>query len=378
MLSFWEQESYIKADYIIVGGGITGLSTAIELKEKRPAARVLVLERGLFPSGASTRNAGFACFGSLTELLIDRQTMGADRALLLVEERWRGLQKLRRRLGDSRIGYYQFGGSELIREEDLGCLAQMDEVNDWLRPLFHRQVFSERADLLNTFGFNKHRVQNLIFNPLEAQVHTGKMMQALSSLASSLGVEVFTGAQVVRIEESDRGVQVVVLDGARNEEINFSAHKLAICTNAFARQFLPELDLQPGRGQVLLTEPLAELPFRGVFHVDEGFYYFRNIGNRIMLGGGRNLDFKTETTTELSLNQHIQEALDQFLHEVIVPGKQLQIEQRWSGIMAFGPVKQPVLKKVGDHIAVGVRLGGMGVAIGSKLGERLAESLLLS
>ena len=63
-VSFWERESfYNDIDYAIIGSGIVGLSAAIELKEKYPKAKVVVLEKGFLPSGASTKNAGFACFG---------------------------------------------------------------------------------------------------------------------------------------------------------------------------------------------------------------------------------------------------------------------------------------------------------------------------
>ncbi|MBW3544693.1 MAG: FAD-binding oxidoreductase [Bacteroidetes bacterium] len=380
MLSFWEKESYIKADYIVIGGGITGLSTAIEIKEKRPSARVLVLERGMFPAGASTRNAGFACFGSLTELLIDRQTMGDNAALQLVEERWRGLQKLRRRLGDSAIGYYQFGGYELIQQQHSGCLQQIEDVNSWLKPLFSRPVFSEQQAKLAHFGFNTRQISTMIFNPLEGQVHTGKMMQALGAYARQLGVEVLTGVQVKSIAETDTGVEVAAQDPVRTEAgqqpVIFEARKVTICTNAFARQLLPQLDLAPGRGQVLITEPIQGLTLRGTFHLEEGYYYFRNLGERVILGGGRNLDFQTETTTLLDLNKSIQQELDRLLSEVILPGRQIEVAQRWSGIMAFGPIKEPVVYQHGDRVAVGVRLGGMGVAIGSRLAERLAAYVL--
>lgn len=380
MLSFWERESYIKADYLVVGGGITGLSTAIEIKEKRPSARVLVLERGMFPSGASTRNAGFACFGSLTELLIDRQTMGEDAALQLVEERWRGLQKLRRRLGDSNIGYHQYGGYELIRPQDSACLQQLDKVNSWLKPLFSRPVFSEQQAQLANFGFNTRQISTMIFNPLEGQVHTGKMMQALGAYARQLGVEVLTGVQVINIAEHEKGMEVAAHDAVRAEAgqqpVVFTARKVAVCTNAFARQLLPQLELRPGRGQVLITEPVQGLALRGTFHMEEGFYYFRNLGDRVILGGGRNLDFQTETTTLLELNSSIQQELDRLLSEVILPGRRVAVAERWSGIMAFGPVKEPVVYQHGERVAVGVRLGGMGVAIGSRLAERLAAYLL--
>ena len=78
MLSFWEIESLISYDYIIVGGGITGLSTAISIKEKDASKNILIIERGVLPTGASTKNAGFACFGSMTELIDDMEQNGVN------------------------------------------------------------------------------------------------------------------------------------------------------------------------------------------------------------------------------------------------------------------------------------------------------------
>ncbi|MFZ4545731.1 MAG: FAD-dependent oxidoreductase, partial [Saprospiraceae bacterium] len=70
MLSYWEYESFFKdMDVAILGSGIVGLSAAISLKEKNPMLKVALIERSFLPYGASTRNAGFACFGSISELL---------------------------------------------------------------------------------------------------------------------------------------------------------------------------------------------------------------------------------------------------------------------------------------------------------------------
>ena len=76
--SFWEHDAMLHADFIVIGGGIIGLQTAIELREREPTASVVLLERGLLPSGASSRNAGFACFGSLTEILGDIEALGEE------------------------------------------------------------------------------------------------------------------------------------------------------------------------------------------------------------------------------------------------------------------------------------------------------------
>ena len=120
--SFWEQDAMLDADLVVVGGGIIGLQTALEWRAARPRDRIVVLERGLLPAGASTRNAGFACFGSLTEILHDIDAMGADAAVALVERRWRGLHRLRERLGEEAMGYEGFGGYELLFAEQLPAL----------------------------------------------------------------------------------------------------------------------------------------------------------------------------------------------------------------------------------------------------------------
>ena len=107
--------------------------------------------------------------------------------------------------------------------------------------------------------------------------------------------------------------------------------------------------------------------------MDCGYYYFRNIENRILFGGGRNLDFKQEETIEFGLTELVQNNLEKLLSNVILPGYNFEIEQRWSGIMGFGKQKKPIVKAVSENIFCGVRLGGMGIAIGSSIGKQLSD-----
>ena len=91
------------------------------------------------------------------------------------------------------------------------------------------------------------------------------------------------------------------------------------------------------------------------------------------MGGARNIDFATETTTDFELNKKIQNRLDEVLKNVILPNTSFEIEQRWSGIMGMGKSKTPIVKQLSDNVFCGVRLGGIGVAIGSLIGKELAE-----
>lgn len=374
MLSFWEHNSFIHYDYVVIGGGITGLSTACALKEKNPKARILLLEKGILPSGASTKNAGFACIGSYTEKWADYQRLGEVDFLKLIEDRWIGLYLLRKRLGDEHIDFINHGGFELLLDEKGLVEENMQTLNTILQPLFKKQVFYTAPQFITQFGFNKEMVHQLVFNPFEGQIDTGKMMNTLLNYAGILQIRVMTGANVTGINPVGDGVEVNCTQGA--ERITFKATQVAICANAFSKEFLPEEEITPGRGQVLCTSPIPQLKFKGIFQFDEGYYYFRNYGNRVIFGGGRNMDIAAETTTEFALNDRIQHQLDYFLDEMILPGEKYTIEHRWSGIMAFNQHKTPLVKRVNEHVVVGARLNGMGIALASKIADELSDMLL--
>jgi gamma-glutamylputrescine oxidase len=375
-VSYWERESFLEYDYIIIGSGIVGLSAGASILEKQQGASVCVCERGLMQAGASTRNAGFACFGSPTELEDQRKKEGIDATLELVEARWKGLLKLRARLSDEAIGYEGYGGYELLRESDLWALDTLNEYNDLLQPIFGSAVYFDRTDQLPELGFDGGVVKGLIHSPFEGQIHSGMMMKSLMRYVTERGGQVLTGAKVTAIDEASDGVNVTIEESSPGRTMSFKAKQVILCTNAFARDLLPELDVVPGRGQVLVTKPIDNLPFKGVFHFDEGYYYFRNVGNRILFGGGRNLDFEGETSTDLALNPPILRKLEELLEDMIIPGRKFEIDMQWSGIMAFGPERYPIVKRVSSGIVAGVRMHGMGVAIGSLVGERLADLVL--
>ena len=170
-LSYWEKESFFKnIDVAIIGSGIVGLSAAIRLKELSPKLNVMILERGSLPIGASTRNAGFACFGSMTELLDDLKTQSEDVVFSLVEKRWKGLLKLRKRVGDANLEYQELGGFELFRKEDDSdfqqCADRIDFFNKKLNSIIgQKEVYKIADEDISNFGFEKidHLIHCLLY-----------------------------------------------------------------------------------------------------------------------------------------------------------------------------------------------------------------------
>ena len=109
-ISFWERNWLTDYDYVVIGGGIVGSFTALKIASENKKAKVALIERGILPLGASTKNAGFACFGSISEIEKNRKEMSDDNLLSLLELRIRGLEKLRNDLGDKNISYSNCNG----------------------------------------------------------------------------------------------------------------------------------------------------------------------------------------------------------------------------------------------------------------------------
>ncbi len=371
--SFWEQEAFLnKRNVIIIGSGIVGLSAAIYLKKHRPEWSVLVIEKGPLPKGGSTKNAGFACFGSITELLDDLEKMPSKTVWSLVEKRWNGLRLLRQMLGDKAIDFVPSGNYEVFQtSEDYQMAA--NHIPRFNEELFHitgqREVFRTLSKKeTDQFKFKDNRY--LLLNQQEGQLHPGKMIRAFIQLAQSLGVEFLNGIAINQIDPLETKVQLYLQDGTC-----MVAEHVLVATNGFARSLLPDLPVFPARNQVLITAPVKGLSWKGCFHMEKGYFYFRNVGNRILLGGGRHLAKEKEQTEVFGTTPPIRQALTNLLHGFILPGQQVEIEQWWSGILGVGMEKSPIIKHITPNLMVAVRMGGMGVAIGSLVGKESAEML---
>jgi glycine/D-amino acid oxidase-like deaminating enzyme len=366
-LSYWEiKKWFTNVDYTIVGSGIVGLHAALRLRERFPNSKIIVLEKGMLPQGASTKNAGFACFGSLSEIIDDLKSHSEEEVIRLIQKRWEGLKLLRKRVGDNHLDFKPFGGYELFLKEHesdyLECTNKLPFINEILQPLFKADVYTKEID---RFGFNGI-FESVIFNPFEGQIDAGNMMQELLKQAAANDILILNQQKVTSFNDNGTNVEVALGD------FSFKSQKLLFATNGFASE-LTKGDVKPARAQVLITHPILNLNIKGTFHFDKGYYYFRNIGDRILFGGGRNLDFQGEATDEFGETQLIQNHLEMVLKEVILPNQEFTIDHRWSGIMGLGASKNPIVEPISNNVYCGVRLGGMGVAIGSLIGTELAD-----
>jgi glycine/D-amino acid oxidase-like deaminating enzyme len=376
MISIWEKETfYAPQDVIIIGSGFVGLWSAFYLKKKSPRLKVTIIDRGLIPTGASTRNAGFACFGSLSELIHDAQTMGRDEMLELVEMRYRGLSRIQKFFDEDQIDFELCGGYELydsVQVPSSTIQENIEYLNSLLKPITGtKKTYKLTDEKIGTFGFGQ--TTHLVKNNLEGYLHSGKLVQGLLQKVQGMGVHVYNRTSVQEFNKNGNHIEIKT-----DQMVSFRTKQLLICTNAFAKDLLPDEDIVPARGQVLVTTPIEGLPWNGTFHSDEGFYYFRNLGTRVLLGGARNKAFDDERTTEMVTSDFIQQELERYLREVVLPGYngKYSIEHRWSGIMAMGAEKMPIVKQVAPQVFCAVRMSGMGVALAPVVGQQISELML--
>lgn len=375
--SVWEKEAWLAdVDVAVAGAGFLGLWTALELKRRSPGLRILVLEQSAIPMGASTRNAGFACFGSPSELLHDAQHMGTTAMLDVVEMRFRGIQKIRATLNEAAFGFEPCGGFECYENVPGDFEDAIAQLNNWLAPIMgvghtYTNVTSE-LPVMQMQGF-----AGMYKNALEGCIHSGKLVRMLTTYAGEKGVQFLYGAKVESWERNGAGVLVHTSRG------HLRAASLVLATNAYLQQMAASLGIKPARGQVIVTAPIQGLTMHGTFHFDEGFYYWRHLGDRILLGGARNADFAGEETLEPTVSDVIQQRLEAFLIRHLPPhftesNIQSMIAMRWGGMMAMSPDKKPVLAKMEKGVWAAMCCNGMGVALAPVFAEKVAAAVLTS
>jgi gamma-glutamylputrescine oxidase len=357
--SGWEYLDFQnKFDVVIVGGGYSGLWIACDLRKAYPHYRIAVLERNVAGAAASSKNAGFACAGSASEVLADVDRMGFDRATELLHMRLQGIERIRNHFSDVNIGYEAVGGWEVfpeamraVYEGVLERSAELEEINRSARGRWIQLMPKQTPEL------RSREKLHWVGHPAEGGLNPLKLLRQLEKKAHRAGVAIFRGVDVMAFNENSHGIDLNTSMGP------VIADRVILTTNGAASQLVPEIGVQPARAQVLLTEPLPDLAFRGVFHRDEGYYYFRNVGNRVLIGGARNEDFPGETTMEMGTSARIQEALERVLREEILAGQDYVVAHRWSGLMGMPSQRVPVQRWVSNRIYASVGLGGMGVAL---------------
>jgi len=368
-LSYWERKMFFNSiDFLVVGAGIVGISCAFHLKELHPTSKVLIIDKGILPFSATSKNAGFACFGSPSEILSDLRTTESLKVWETVDKRWQGLQALQHWINNKEIDLQVNGSWDLIQNslKSTEILDNLTFLNGEIQKITgEKNVYSEDKESINRFGFQK--LDSMFNNKLEGQIDTAKLNIALLKKAAEKEITILRGIELLSYQTD---YDVVKLETNLGQ---IQCSNLVLCTNGFSASILTEINIEPARAQVLITKPIENLKIKGTFHYDEGYFYFRNIDNRLLIGGGRNYNFQQENSAEITVTEDIQNAIENVLSTIVLPNTSYEIDHRWAGIMGVGNDKSPIIKRLNKRVCAGVRMGGMGIAIGTLVGKELAE-----
>lgn len=355
-----------RADVCILGAGLTGLSTAIELAGA--GLNVVILEGQRVGWGASGRNGGQAIFG-----------FGCDQSKIAAEV---GMEQSRR------IFDWSLEGLRLIHER---CQAH-DIDCDWRPghahvPIKQRQVHelqAWRADLAENYGYAlpwwqreelraqlaSDRYLGALFDPNSGHLDPLKYVRGLARAALSLGVRIFEASPVTHLERGDKPV----LRTARGEvHCDFAV----LAGNAYVHGIAPELDsrIMPVGTYIGATEPLGteragELIRNdmAVADVNWALDYFRLGRDQRLLFGGR---ASYSTLPPPNLRGTLQRRMARVFPQLA----DVRMETVWGGYVDISMNRGPHWGRLGANVYFAQGFSGHGVAATGLAGRVIAEAI---
>jgi gamma-glutamylputrescine oxidase len=332
----------------VVGGGVTGLSCALTLAEG--GKRTRVYEARTIASGASGRSGGFALRGGAMPYDRARERLGRERASQLWQLTERTLDRMEGLAGDAlrRVGSLRLAADKQERAE---LVAEYEALR---ADGFEAEWIDEPGGRL------AKRYAGALLHPRDGALQPARWIRRLAARAADAGVDIREHERVASLDELDAEVAVVASDG-------------------YPSGLLGALDdlVQPMRGQVAATEPLAERLHERPHYARRGLDYWQQLPDgRLVLGGSRDVNLENESTSVEATTPEIQAALEALIRELL--GIDPAITHRWSGIFGMSSDDLPLVGLVPGQPGVWVSRGysGHGNVLGLACGELVAKAIL--
>jgi glycine/D-amino acid oxidase-like deaminating enzyme len=333
---------------VVIGGGVTGCACAVALAEG--GVRVRLHEAREIAGGASGRNGGFALRGGAMPYEEARSQLGQEAAVSLWRLTERYVERMAELAGDAfrRVGSLRLAADEAEREglrADYEALRGDGFEADWLDDL--------PAPLATRFPA-------AIRHPRDGSLQPARWVRRLAASAAEAGVEIQERSRVGSLDELD-------------------ATHIVIATDGYSQSLLPELEqaIKPTRGQVVVTEPLAEQRFSCPHYSRQGFDYWQQTPEgRLVAGGRRDTALETENTAVEKTTGEIQAAIEELVRELL--GHLPRITHRWAGIFGTTADRLPLVGRLRSRDGVWVAAGysGHGNVMGLACGELVARAIL--
>ena len=362
----------VDADVCIVGGGYTGLWTALALKEREPSLRVALVEAETCGAGPSGRNGGFlhGYWASLAELL---RLLGREGALTLARSGERVVPAVRALADDV---WLVEGGMLMVSAspaqdaavEDAIAAAESVGVPGHAVPQ-NRQELAER---IRSPVFRRG-----VFFPDGATVQPARLVRALRRRVLDAGVELFEQTVGERIRAG-------VVETPRGR---VRAPEIVVAVNAAATGWRPVARRVTNFGSyVVLTEPvpevLAEIGWTGGEAVLDGrmfLHYFRTTNDgRVLMGSGSGpIGFRGTVDERFTGDLATARRAERGLRRLLPALADARVERAWGGPIDVSADHLPFFGTAhGERIHYGIGYSGHGVGP-SWLGGQILASLAL-
>lgn len=321
---------------LVIGGGITGLSLLCHLSSHRIDG--VLVERHRIASGASGRNAGFLLAGVASSYAEAIRRYGRDQAREVWEMTSENHERLVEAIAEQDVGYRRLGSATIPASDE------------------EKALLIESEQLLNEDGFQARWDGSRLINPRDGEIDPAAAVGAL--------------ARQMKPQAIREGVRVTALNPRRDDVLVAAGDDLCeagvviVATNGYTSQLLPEVKIQPARGQMVATEAerkiVADMPAYSNF----GYRYWRQLpSGEVLLGGWRDTSVETENTLDEEPTQPIQQRLNEGLIKIGVTSR---VTHRWAGIMGFTesglPLAGPVEGMPHVYLCAGFTGHGMGFA----------------
>lgn len=360
-------EGSVRADVIVLGAGITGLSTAIELAER--GYSVIVLEAETVGWGASGRSGGQMIFGYGCEQNKIRDLVGADDARKLFDWSVEGM-----RLIGERVAKYQIDCDLQAGHAHAAIKPrQVEELKAWQADLQDHYVypglqFWDRQRLQQTLA--TERYQALLFDPAGGHLHPLNYTLGLARAALALGVKIYEHSRVLAVQEGAR-VAFVCAHGEA------SGSFAVLGGNAWLGGLVPALEskIMPVGTYICATEGLGAERAHALIKnqmavADINFVldYFRLSGDHRMLFGGR---VSYSGLPPPNLRQNLRQRMLQVFPQLADVG----IDYVWGGYVDISMNRAPHWGRLGSNLYFAQGFSGHGIAATGLAGRIIAEAI---
>ena len=363
-------EGDLDVDVAIIGGGFTGVASAVELAER--GLRVALLEANKIGWGASGRNGG-QITGSLSgDKAMEREfrrTLGDEAADYVWNLRWRGHDIIRDRVEkyaircDLKHGHVHAAWKPSHIPE-LEAMARMAEAHG----------MGDQVQLLQGAALRDHVGSEIypagLVNTRNMHVHSLNLCLGEADAARSLGAQIFSETHVEKLIPGPRPVLVT----ARGR---VTADTVLIAGNSYHRLGRRRLAgmIFPASLGIIATAPLSPELARSVSPKDYGIYdtrfvldYYRlTADNRMIFGSGTNYSGRDTSDLADSMRPAIETTLPQL--------RDVEIEFAWHGMDGISINRIPQLGRIGANVYYAQGYSGHGIATSHVVAEVMAKAI---